>query len=69
MKHDLTKAILALDSKEARVARFETEMLISPMRGVYLVTTYYSDGSKVEREVPKGKLIIPCEIYDYGNGD
>lgn len=37
---------------------FETEMLIKPMLGIYLVITYYNDGTKEEREVPKGKLII-----------
>lgn len=37
----------------------ETEILIDPYRGIYLKTTYYSDGTQTEEKIPKGKIIIP----------
>lgn len=39
---------------------YETEMLIKPVQGIYLVTTYYSDGTRESREVPKGPVVIPA---------
>ncbi len=42
-----------------RYPMYETEILTDPAKGVYTVTTYFSDGSIDERQVPKGQLVNP----------
>lgn len=37
---------------------YATEFLYNPSLGIYLVTTYWSDGSITEELVPKGPGII-----------
>ncbi len=40
----------------------ETEMLTDPIRGHYTKTIWYSDGTKEEIIVPKGKIITPIPL-------
>lgn len=37
----------------------QAKILIKPIKGIYLVTTWYDDGSIEEEEVPSGRIIIP----------
>lgn len=39
------------------------EMLTDVYKGVYTQWIYYSDGSTEVLSIPKGKLIVPREIY------
>jgi len=39
--------------ESAKYIVFETEMLTNPADGIVTITTYYSDGSKEFRSVPK----------------
>ena len=46
---------------------YQTEILTDVRRGIYTQTTYYSDGSVEILRVPKGEILIPKPIGDWGS--
>ena len=42
-----------------RAPMYEMEILIDILRGIYSVTTWYTDGTMERREISKGPLLVP----------
>jgi hypothetical protein len=41
---------------------WQAKILIKPALGIYLVTTWFDDGSVEEKEIPLGQIIIPKDL-------
>ena len=50
-----------------KVPFYETSILWNPYKGIYKVTTYFTDGSQETTYVPKGLIILPATWGVNGN--